>query len=371
YRLRRLNWRKFVDQSTSCTVDLHNKGLWRLTRWAKRSTGKQTGPPHLPALRRSTEDTATNDNVKKTKLLQEKFFPSKAEADLSDITKNQQPKRAVPIRSEVTPSEIEYLIKQLPIGKSPGPDEIPNEILKALLPDWNSELAAAISYMLSSGNIPTTFKESITVVLRKDRKPDYSIPSSYRPIALENSLAKLVEKLVAERIAAAAETFDMLPWVQMGARKNRSTMSALELLTSTVQAAWNADPNCVVSMLGLDIKGAFDNISKDRLLWVLRREGFPDWIVRYIGNFISQRRTKIRFTGHTSDWIQIEAGIPQGSHLSPILFLFYIKELLESLQKPEDGYMAFGFVDDTTLVAWGRTPAENCRILENAHDRCL
>ncbi|KAI0997922.1 hypothetical protein K3495_g10269, partial [Podosphaera aphanis] len=318
------------------------KGLWRLSRLAKKQNGVQLGPPHLPALRRNSDDTPTHDNGDKAKILQEKFFPNRVEADLSDITTNWHRKRTIKVRAEVTPAEFEDLVRQPPTGKAPGPDEIPNEILKSMLPEWKSEMAAAITAILRTGDIPCSFKESITIVLRKDRRPDYSVPSSYRPIALENTLAKLVEKVVADRIATAAEEYNIIPWVQMGARRNRSTMSALELLTATVQSAWDASPDCVVSMLGLDIKGAFDNISKQRLLWVLRREGFPDWIVRFINSFVSQTRTKIRFTGYTSDWIPTEVGIPQGSHLSPILFLLYISELLETLQKPDKGHMAFG-----------------------------
>ena len=75
-----------------------------------------------------------------------------------------------------------------------------------------------------------------------------------------------MEKIVADHMATAAEEYGLLPWTQMGARKHRSTLSALELLTSCVQTAWEARPGCVVSMLSLDISGAFDNVSHDCLI---------------------------------------------------------------------------------------------------------
>ncbi|KAF2177767.1 hypothetical protein K469DRAFT_517512, partial [Zopfia rhizophila CBS 207.26] len=59
-------------------------------------------------------------------------------------------------------------------------------------------------------------KESITIALRKEGKKDYSLPGSYRPIALENTLAKVIEKRVADLMAAAAEKHGLLPWNQMG-----------------------------------------------------------------------------------------------------------------------------------------------------------
>ena len=51
----------------------------------------------------------------------------------------------------------------------------------------------------------------------------------------------------------------------MGARKQRSTLLALELLTESIQTAWAAKKK-VVLVLGLDITGAFDNVSHERLL---------------------------------------------------------------------------------------------------------
>ena len=85
-------------------------------------------------------------------------------------------------------------------------------------------------------------------------------------MALENTLAKLVERIVATRLAEAAEEHNLLPWNQMGGRRKRSTLSALDLLTSCVQAAWSSKKGCVISMLSLDISGAYDHVSTERLL---------------------------------------------------------------------------------------------------------
>jgi hypothetical protein len=76
-----------------------------------------------------------------------------------------------------------------------------------------------------------------TYVLRKEGKADYSLPGSYRPIALENTLSKVLERVVVDRIADTAEEHALLPQSQMGARKNRLTLSALTLLAATVKSA--------------------------------------------------------------------------------------------------------------------------------------
>jgi retron-type reverse transcriptase len=108
-------------------------------------------------------------------------------------------------------------------------------------------------------------------------------------------------------------------------------MSAISLLTTCVEAAWRARPGSVVSMLSLDIAGAFDNVPHAKLLGILKKKGFPDWVINTIASFLSERRTRIAYAGYESNWINTNTGIPQGSPLSPILFLFYISGLLETL----------------------------------------
>lgn len=98
-------------------------------------------------------------------------------------------------------------------------------------------MAKAISQCLADGELPSQLKESTTVTLRKEAKKDYSLPGSYRPIAVENALTKVIEKVVADRISAAAEIHLLLPWNQTGGRRGRSTISTLSLLTSSVQTA--------------------------------------------------------------------------------------------------------------------------------------
>jgi len=74
------------------------------------------------------------------------------------------------------------------------------------------DLAEAASYYFANRTIPESLKESITVVLRKEGKKDYSLPGSYRPITLKNTLAKVLEKYIANIILKAAEEHRLLPW---------------------------------------------------------------------------------------------------------------------------------------------------------------
>ena len=73
------------------------------------------------------------------------------------------------------------------------------------------DLAEVASYCLTNGIVLESLKESITIVLRKDRKKDYSLLGSYRLITLKNTLVKVLEKHIANIISKVAEEYRLLP----------------------------------------------------------------------------------------------------------------------------------------------------------------
>ena len=80
-------------------------------------------------------------------------------------------------------------------------------------------------------------------------------------------------------MADMAEEHALLPQSQMGARKNRLTLSALMLLAATIKSAWAMQKDFVVLILSLDISGTYNNIPHERLLYIFRAKGFLEWII--------------------------------------------------------------------------------------------
>src|SRR5271170_3842485 len=157
----------------------------------------------------------------------------------------------------------------------------------------------------------------------------------------------------------------------MGARPKRSTLSALELIDEIVRTAWKGKRKNgnVVSMLSLDISGAYPNTLYERLLYILQQKGFPEWVVQVTKGFIEGQTTRLVAGGLTSQEVNIKTGIPQGSPLSPILFLLFSSELLEILESRDTRGSAF--VDDTNILTVSPSVAANYRRLEEAHNKCL
>jgi Reverse transcriptase (RNA-dependent DNA polymerase) len=133
--------------------------------------------------------------------------------------------------------------------------------------------------MLETRLLPQQWREARTIALRKPGKPLYSDPGAWRPIALLNTMGKIIETLIAQWLSKAAEECHLLLDTQMGARVRRSAETALELLTRQIHTIWSSKRR-VATLLSLDILGAFDTVNPTRLLDTLRKKGFPYWIVQ-------------------------------------------------------------------------------------------
>lgn len=152
-----------------------------------------------------------------------------------------------------------------------------------------------------------------TVALRKPGKEDYTQVKSYRSVALLNTLGKILEKIIARRLSALAEWYSLLPPTHMGGRKGISTDHALHWLMEKMNIELNGKIyRGVVSILSLDVSGAFDNVSHPRLLHNLRKRRIHPRVVSWIASFLMDRQTMIRLPEATSEILNVETGIPQG-----------------------------------------------------------
>ena len=357
-----LAWRETVEH-----VSRDPKKMWKLARWARTGASEPPPLPQFPPMQ-EREDVQHDSNEAKADILASHFFPPPRDTDLDDIEGHLYPAE-LDVPQMVTADEVTQVLKQAAPDKAPGPDGIPNRMLRECSDVLALPLATLFQECLQMSHHPSPFRHSNTVVLRKPQKSSYNVPKAYRPIALLNTLGKALEKIVAQRLSKLAEAHKLLPDTQMGARPGRSTITALELLTEQIRTVWAKGDKLVASLLSLDISGAFDNVSHERLIHNLRDTGVPGWIAAYIRSFLSDRTTFLTLGTYQDRTRSVATGIPQGSTLSPILFLFFASTLLPRLN---DGVTsAIGFVDDTNILTFSRSTEANCRTLERAHETCV
>ena len=205
--------------------------------------------------------------------------------------------------------------------------------------------------------------------MQKPHKDDYLITKAYRPIALLDIIGKALESVLAKKISALTELHGLLPKTHFGGRRGTSTEHAIHYLLEKIYKGWHQGKD--TSSLMLDVTGAFDNVSHERLLHNLKKRRIDLKIVDWISSFISNRSTIIKTNKCVSDDIQISTGIPQESSLSPILYLFYNADLIEICCTTNGKVTAGGFINDVFLLATSSSISENCQLLKKTHLLCM
>ena len=117
--------------------------------------------------------------------------------------------------------------------------------------------------------------------------------------------------------------------------------------------------------------GAFNHISHVRLLHNLRKRGISEKTVAWISSFLQNRTTRLTFDGYTSESLSTPTGIPQGSPLSPILYLFYNADLIEISNQPGIKIDSSKYIDDVGLLTYSQSTEENYSNLTKAHAECV
>ncbi|GAA6025381.1 hypothetical protein JCM10207_001368, partial [Rhodosporidiobolus poonsookiae] len=175
-----------------------------------------------------------------------------------------------------------------------GPDDVPNHVLQTLWDSLRHRLVPLLAASLRLGHLPRLWRDATGVVLRKPKKPDYSNPKAYRLICFERCVAKLL--------------------------------------------------------------GAFPSVRVERLTRELEEAGLPRPACEWVRSFMSERTCQLRFEGVLGEGIEWQSGLPQGSPLSPILFLLYNCHLIRASRT--ESSVAYGWIDDVNLLAWGKTVSE-------------
>jgi len=117
----------------------------------------------------------------------------------------------------------------------------------------------------------------------------------------------------------------------------------------------------------LDIKGGFDNVDHGTLLRRLRSKDTPEYMIRWISNFIADRQWAIIFPGSPRIMKCINTGIPPGSPLFPILFVIYVEPLDSCLEPTRE--LIISYVDDIEITVSSHSWRTNTRLLEEAYGR--
>ncbi|GAA5859948.1 hypothetical protein JCM9279_004933, partial [Rhodotorula babjevae] len=191
------------------------------------------------------------------------------------------------------------------------------------------------------GHLPASWRDGTGVVLRKPKKPDYSETRAYRLIAFGRCVSKLLEAVVARRFSYMGER-GLWPIEHVGGRQGRLAKDAVTCFVDEIQRQ-QRHGNVVVGV-ALDVAKVFPLVRTDVLLDDLRKGGVPAAARSWFESFMLGRTCTLVLEGVSSEPVKWRSGLPQGSPLSPALFLTYNANLLRACRSTTT--MATGWIDN-------------------------
>jgi len=218
-------------------------------------------------------------------------------------------------------SELSEIIKNLPNRKSPGHDLITNSILKKLPNKAVVFMTVLFNALLKLSYFPTAWKKAKIIMIKKSGK-DNTDPKNYRPITFLSLVSKIFEKIIHFRRIKHLNATEAIPHYQFDFKPNHSTTQQLLRITEHISNGFEKKEHTAF----LDIANAFDKVWHDGLLYKLKCLNTPTVIFNIIRSFLYSCSFNVQIEDTNSDITYINAGVPQGSKLSPILFNLYISD---------------------------------------------
>ena len=241
----------------------------------------------------------------------------------------------------VKDGECLKLIKKLKNTKS-SLNEMPVKIFKLVSTLIVKPLCKIINLSMQAGIFPSILKLArISPIFKKGPKSDVT---NYRPISSLHFISKIFERSMTNRLVSFFNKFDLFSHSQFGFLKNKSTTDALVNLTEHIYESLNSK-NHHISIL-IDLKKAFDTVNNSILSRKLELYGVRGLSQQWIRSFLKDRESFVSVEQHESNRTISNIGLPQGSIISPILFLIYINDL----PKAPNNLHCTLFADDTTFA---------------------
>lgn len=146
---------------------------------------------------------------------------------------------------------------------------------------------------------------------------------NYRPISIINPISKVIDSIMSKKIKVLFA--DKLSVHQHGFTEGRSVVTNLSIFANEISDA--IKEGCQLDVVYTDFRKAFDLVNPKILINKLASYNFPRVIVLWLMDYLSGRRGRVKVNKIFSEWFDIICGVPQGSHIGPILFSIFINDL--------------------------------------------
>lgn len=264
----------------------------------------------------------------------------------------------VPIK-HISPLETKKEINLLNNNKSTGYDNIDAFTLKHLPPKAITFLTLIFNSILRLQHFPSQWKCAEIIMVLKPNKSE-NLLSSYRPISLLSIVSKLFEKLFLKRLTPFLNENNIIPDHQFGFRSKHGTPEQCHRVIQVITKSFEEKNYC--SAVFLDIQQAFDKVWHEGLLYKIKTT-FPAPFYIFFLSYLKNRCFYVKVNNDISKICQINAGIPQGSVLGPVLYTLFTYDM-----PTHDDITTATYADDTAFLSSNCLPSQASSILQEQLD---